>query len=55
MKASMVHQFTLYRNRARSITPAVQEDQAFLIDYFAQARGAWVEDVLVPRWAPAVA
>ena len=50
----MVHQFMLYRNRARALTPAVQEHKAFLEEYFSQASGACVEDVLAPRWrAPA--
>lgn len=46
----MVHQFTLYRNRTRSLTPAVQEHQAFLLEYFSQAQGTCVEDALPPRW-----
>ena len=48
----MVHQFVLYRNRARSITPAVQEHKTFLVEYFSRSGGRCVEDVLQPRWAP---
>lgn len=47
----MVHQFKLYRNRTRSITPAVREHQAFLLAYFAHSGERFVEDVMQPRWS----
>lgn len=47
----MVHRFMLYRNRNRSMTPAVQEHQAFLLHYFTASQSGQVEDVMVPRWA----
>ena len=50
---TMVRRFTLYRNRMRSLTPAVREHQTFLLDYFARAGEGFVEDTLVPRWTPA--
>ncbi|MES2363370.1 MAG: LysR family transcriptional regulator [Pseudomonadota bacterium] len=40
--------FMLYRNCARSMGPAVEEHRSFLLDYFAKADGACVEDVLLP-------
>ena len=49
----MVHRFMLYHNRSRSMTPAVQEYRAFLIDYFSRAGDACVEDVLLPQWGKA--
>ncbi len=47
----MVHQFMLYRNRARSITPALREFQTFLLAYFARTGPSHVEDVFEPRWS----
>jgi hypothetical protein len=47
----MIHRFMLYRNRARSITPAVRELQEFLLAYFARTGARNVEDVLSPRWS----
>ena len=52
VEPDMLHRFMLYRNRSRSITPAVQEHQKFLLEYFGRTRGRPVEDVMVPRWAP---
>jgi DNA-binding transcriptional LysR family regulator len=49
---TMVRRFTLYRNRARSTTPAVREHQAFLLDYFARTGAGFIEDTLTPRWSP---
>jgi hypothetical protein len=46
----MIHRFMLYRNRARSITPALREFQAFLLAYFAHTGTRHVEDVFTPRW-----
>ena len=48
----MMRHFMLFRNRQKSITPAVREHQAFLLEYFARTKGRPVEDVMVPRWAP---
>jgi hypothetical protein len=38
----------LYRNQTRPLTPAVQEHQAFLLDYFSRSGTACEEERLLP-------